>query len=120
MNWPGFSFPIGAWFFATLIPLVILYFLKLKRPRLEIPSLASPTYPNEMKKRFEYESNLAECEKHGGRTMVSSKGQLVSVPAIERFRSCFDWITHANPDDRVRAELIVADGITPVRYWPAP
>ena len=40
MNWPGFSFPVGAWFFTALIPLVILYFLKLKRPRLEIPSLA--------------------------------------------------------------------------------
>ena len=40
MSWPGFSFPFGAWFFLTLIPLVVLYFLKLKRPRVEISSLA--------------------------------------------------------------------------------
>lgn len=40
MNWPGFGFPLGAWFLLSLIPLVILYFLKLKRPRLEISSLA--------------------------------------------------------------------------------
>ncbi len=40
MNWPSFSFPFGGWFFLALIPLVVLYFLKLKRPRLEIPSLA--------------------------------------------------------------------------------
>lgn len=40
MNWPSFSFPFGGWFFLSLIPLVVLYFLKLKRPRLEIPSLA--------------------------------------------------------------------------------
>ncbi|APZ96327.1 vWA domain-containing protein [Fuerstiella marisgermanici] len=40
MTWPSFGFPIGAWFFLSLIPLVILYFLKLKRPRLEVPSLA--------------------------------------------------------------------------------
>lgn len=40
MSWPGFSFPFGAWFFLSLIPLVILYFLKLKRPRVEVPSLA--------------------------------------------------------------------------------
>lgn len=40
MNWPNFSFPFGAWFFLALGPLIILYFLKLKRPRLEIPSLA--------------------------------------------------------------------------------
>ncbi len=40
MNWPGFSFLFGAWYFLALIPLVVLYFLKLKRPRLEIPSLA--------------------------------------------------------------------------------
>ena len=40
MSWPTFSFPFGAWFFLALIPLVILYFLKLKRPRLEISSLA--------------------------------------------------------------------------------
>ena len=40
MNLPGFRFPMGAWFFLALIPLVILYFLKLKRPRMEISSLA--------------------------------------------------------------------------------
>lgn len=40
MSWPTFSFPFGGWFFLALIPLVVLYFLKLKRPRLEIPSLA--------------------------------------------------------------------------------
>ena len=40
MNWPSFSFPFGGWFFLSLIPLVVLYFLKLKRPRMEIPSLA--------------------------------------------------------------------------------
>ena len=40
MNWPSFSFSFGGWFFLSLIPLVVLYFLKLKRPRLEIPSLA--------------------------------------------------------------------------------
>lgn len=40
MNLPNFIFPAGAWFFLALIPLVVLYFLKLKRPRMEIPSLA--------------------------------------------------------------------------------
>lgn len=40
MSWPTFTFPTGAWFFLAVIPLVVLYFLKLKRPRLEIPSLA--------------------------------------------------------------------------------
>lgn len=40
MSWPDFRFPFGGWFFLALIPLVVLYFLKLKRPRLEIPSLA--------------------------------------------------------------------------------
>lgn len=40
MTWPGFGYPLGAAFFLALIPLVILYFLKLKRPRVEIPSLA--------------------------------------------------------------------------------
>ncbi len=29
----------GAWFFLALIPLIILYFLKLRRPKLEVPSL---------------------------------------------------------------------------------
>lgn len=36
---PAFSSLSGAWLFALLVPLVIFYFLKLKRPRLEIPSL---------------------------------------------------------------------------------
>lgn len=42
MSWfPGFSTAAtGAWLFLLLIPLVIFYFLKLKRPRLEIASLA--------------------------------------------------------------------------------
>ncbi|HVW00720.1 MAG TPA: BatA and WFA domain-containing protein, partial [Planctomycetaceae bacterium] len=40
MNWPGVNAPASAWLFAMLIPLVIFYFLKLKRPRVEIPSLA--------------------------------------------------------------------------------
>lgn len=39
MTWPSFVFPFGAWFFLALIPLVILYFLKLKRPRHTISSL---------------------------------------------------------------------------------
>ena len=39
MSWPSFLFPTGAWFFLALIPLVILYFLKLKRPLYTIPSL---------------------------------------------------------------------------------
>jgi hypothetical protein len=37
---PGFSTPIFASLFALLIPLIIFYFLKLKRPRMELPSLA--------------------------------------------------------------------------------
>jgi hypothetical protein len=42
MSWfPGFSTAAtGAMLFLALIPLVIFYFLKLKRPRLEIASLA--------------------------------------------------------------------------------
>ena len=40
MNLPGFHSLGSAWLFALLIPLIILYFLKLKRPRLEVPSLA--------------------------------------------------------------------------------
>jgi hypothetical protein len=45
MSWPtwlpGFSAAtVGAWLFLLLIPLVIFYFLKLKRPRMEIASLA--------------------------------------------------------------------------------
>lgn len=40
MSFPTFTFLQGAWFFLAFIPLVVLYFLKLKRPRVEIPSLA--------------------------------------------------------------------------------
>jgi Ca-activated chloride channel family protein len=40
MTLPGFSALINAWWFLLLIPLVIFYFLKLRRPRVEIPSLA--------------------------------------------------------------------------------
>lgn len=42
MSWlPGFSAAAtGAWLFLLLIPLIIFYFLKLKRPQLQIASLA--------------------------------------------------------------------------------
>jgi hypothetical protein len=41
MSWlPGITSPLAAWLLALLVPLVVLYFLKLKRPRHEIPSLA--------------------------------------------------------------------------------
>lgn len=40
MRWPGFVNLFGAWFLLALIPLIILYFLKLKRPTMEVPSLA--------------------------------------------------------------------------------
>src|SRR5690606_19694384 len=41
MNWlPGITTPLAAWLFALLVPLVVFYFLKLKRTRVEIPSLA--------------------------------------------------------------------------------
>ena len=40
MKWPGFVNLFGAWFLLALIPLIILYFLKLRRPRMEVPSLA--------------------------------------------------------------------------------
>ena len=40
MKWPGFVNLFGAWFLLALIPLIILYFLKLRRPKLEVPSLA--------------------------------------------------------------------------------
>lgn len=40
MNWPGFSSLINAWWFLLLVPLIIFYFLKLRRPRFDIPSLA--------------------------------------------------------------------------------
>jgi len=36
---PAFSSLASAWLFALLVPLIAFYFLKLKRPRLEIPSL---------------------------------------------------------------------------------
>src|SRR5687768_8394158 len=36
---PSFSSLAGAWLFALLVPLIVFYFLKLKRPRVEIPSL---------------------------------------------------------------------------------
>jgi Ca-activated chloride channel homolog len=39
MNWPGFALS-SAWLFLLLGPLIIFYFLKLRRPRREIPSLA--------------------------------------------------------------------------------
>jgi hypothetical protein len=35
----GFTALSGAWLFLLLIPLVVFYFLKLRRPRIEIPSL---------------------------------------------------------------------------------
>ena len=40
MNLPGFSALINAWWFLLLVPLIIFYFLKLRRPRYDIPSLA--------------------------------------------------------------------------------
>ncbi|MCH7687251.1 MAG: VWA domain-containing protein, partial [Planctomycetes bacterium] len=40
MSWPGFYALSGVWLFLLLIPLIIFYFLKLKRPRKQIPSLA--------------------------------------------------------------------------------
>lgn len=40
MSWWPFIASQWAWLFLLLVPLVIFYFLKLKRPRLEIPSLA--------------------------------------------------------------------------------
>jgi Ca-activated chloride channel homolog len=41
MSWlPGITTPLAAWLFALLVPLVVFYFLKLKRTRVEIPSLA--------------------------------------------------------------------------------
>ncbi len=39
MSFLNFVNLYGAWFFLSLIPLVILYFLKLRRPKLEVPSL---------------------------------------------------------------------------------
>ena len=44
MSWlnqlPGFYDLTSAWLFLLFVPLIIFYFLKLKRPRMEIPSLA--------------------------------------------------------------------------------
>lgn len=40
MSWWPFVANQWAWLFLLLVPLIIFYFLKLKRPRLEIPSLA--------------------------------------------------------------------------------
>ncbi|MCH7989966.1 MAG: BatA and WFA domain-containing protein, partial [Planctomycetes bacterium] len=40
MSWPGFYALSGAWLFLLLIPLIVFYFLKLNRPRKQIPSLA--------------------------------------------------------------------------------
>ena len=39
MNWGGFQTLSQLWLLALLAPLVLFYFLKLKRPRAEIPSL---------------------------------------------------------------------------------
>jgi len=40
MTFLGFSSLVNAWLFALMIPLIIFYFLKLRRPRVELPSLA--------------------------------------------------------------------------------
>lgn len=40
MNLPGFSALSSAWLFLLLGPLILFYFLKLRRPRMQIPSLA--------------------------------------------------------------------------------
>ncbi len=40
MNLPGFSALLNAWWFLLLIPLIVFYFLKLRRPRVDMPSLA--------------------------------------------------------------------------------
>lgn len=40
MNWlPSFFAPAAAWFFLLAIPVVVFYFLKLKRTRMAVPSL---------------------------------------------------------------------------------
>lgn len=40
MTFPGFYALTSAWLFLLLIPLLVFYFLKLKRPQKQIPSLA--------------------------------------------------------------------------------
>ena len=40
MTLPGFSSLINAWWFLLLVPLIVFYFLKLRRPRVDMPSLA--------------------------------------------------------------------------------
>jgi hypothetical protein len=40
MNFPGFYTPSFAWLFFLMAPLILFYFLKLKRPRLAVSSLA--------------------------------------------------------------------------------
>lgn len=40
MNWIGLSWLSGLWLLALAAPIVIFYFLKLRRPRSEVPSLA--------------------------------------------------------------------------------
>jgi hypothetical protein len=40
MNWPSVVKPEFALLYLLLVPLVLFYFLKLKRPRVDIPSLA--------------------------------------------------------------------------------
>lgn len=39
MSWPGFSAIGNAWWLLLIVPLLVFYFLKLKRPRVEISSL---------------------------------------------------------------------------------
>lgn len=40
MSWPGFSAIANAWWLFLLVPLVVFYFLKLRRQRVEISSLS--------------------------------------------------------------------------------
>ena len=39
MSFPGFFAPAAAWLLLLAVPLIVFYFLKLKRPRTRIPSL---------------------------------------------------------------------------------
>lgn len=39
MQWPGFASLSAAWCFLLLAPLLLFYFLKLRRPKLMVPSL---------------------------------------------------------------------------------